>query len=110
MTKLPSKRFFVYAIRLDVKVLDVKKFRDANPLHLLSADCFYVGMTGRTPEVRFKQHKDGYKACRFARDFGLELMPKRFTHCNPNTFEEAGRFERKVAARLRRKGFAVWQK
>ena len=26
------------------------------------------------------------------------------------TFEEAGRFERRVAARLRRKGFAVWQK
>ena len=104
------KRFLVYVIRLDPAVLGRRKFRDANPDRLAESDCYYVGMTSSTPQTRFEQHKAGYKACRFARDFGLELMPPRFSHINPKTFVEATRFERKLAVRLRNRGHAIWQK
>lgn len=35
----------------------------------------YVGQTARDAEERFEQHKSGYKASRWVRDFGLELVP-----------------------------------
>lgn len=111
MAKLKPKRFWVYVIRLDPAVLESKKFRDANPKRIKGADCYYVGMTGRTPQERLEQHKLGYKSCRFVEKHGLELMPGRvFSHCNPKTYDDAAAFERKVAAKLRRKGFAVWQR
>ena len=40
----------VYVIELELKVLEHKKFRDANPAYVDGKKCFYVGMTGRTPE------------------------------------------------------------
>lgn len=104
------KRFMVYVIRLDSAALDSRKFREENPDREADLDCYYVGMTSSTPEARFAQHKANYKACSYARDFGLELMPPRFSHINPKTFLDASRFERRLARRLRKKGHAVWQK
>ena len=34
----------------------------------------YVGQTARSAEERFEQHKAGYKASRWVRDFGLHLL------------------------------------
>ena len=104
------RRFRVYVIRLDSSVLKSAKFRSENPDHVIAMDCYYVGMTAKTAEKRFAQHKAGYKACRFVTRHGLELMPERFSHVHPKTFEEAQRFERRLARRLRRKGHAVWQR
>ena len=42
--------------------------------------------------------------------FGLRLMPRMFKRLNPMTFDEACAMERRLVERLRRKGFAVWQK
>ena len=110
MAERNPKRFRVYVIKLDAAVLASTKFRNANPQRVPNADCFYVGMTSCAPQKRFEQHKADYKACRFARDYGLELMPDRFSHCNPKSYDDAARFERKLAMRLRRKGHAVWQR
>ena len=104
------KRFMVYVIKLDPTVLDHRKFLDDNPSYQSGKDCYYVGMTSSTPEERYKQHKAGYKACRFATVYGLELMPARFAQVNPRTYEDAVRHERKVAKRLKKQGYGVWQR
>lgn len=104
------KRFMVYVIALDLGVLSSKKFREDNPNYREGSPCYYVGMTSSAPEVRYEQHKSGYKACRYARDFGIELMPARFAQCNPKTYDDALRHERKVAKRLKAKGYGVWQR
>jgi hypothetical protein len=105
-----SKRFLIYVIRLSPEVLRKKKFADENPLYREGQDCFYVGMTGNLPADRFQQHLAGYKACKFVTEFGLELMPAEYGCINPRTYEDALKLERRVAKRLRREGFAVWQR
>ena len=58
----------LYVIRLDDAVLRERKFRERNPdyrprgIGLFRKPCVYVGQTWHDPEVRFQQHKDGYKA------------------------------------------------
>ena len=110
MATVSTERFMVYVIRLSLLVLQSRKFREDNPSYVDGKDCYYVGMTSCTPQTRFEQHKAGYKACRVARDFGEELMPPRFAQCNPMTYENASRHERKVAKRLKRQGHGVWQR
>ena len=43
----------------------------------------YVGQTSLDPDVRFDQHKTGYKASGAARRFGVELLPDLVEHLNP---------------------------
>jgi predicted GIY-YIG superfamily endonuclease len=99
----------VYVIRLDPKVLTSTAFRSRNPQYRDGKPCAYVGRTGRTPEERFKQHKEGYKANRFARRYGLYLMRRQFERKNPMTYEDSMLAEVALAERLRAKGWAVWQ-
>lgn len=100
----------VYVIKLDIGVLQSGKFRDDNPGYLDGSPCYYVGMTGIPPDRRFEQHRQGYKACRFAKEFGLELMPARFARCNPRTYDGALRHEKVAASRLKDQGCDVWQR
>ena len=104
-----GQRHNVYVVRLDPSVLERKKFRDANPDYVDGKPCVYVGMTGLSPEERFENHKSGHKANRFVRDFGLYLMRQKFNRLNPMTWEDACRMEERIAAKLRAKGFGVWQ-
>ncbi len=98
----------LYVIRLDPKVLEIKRFRDANPDHRADKPCVYLGSTGLTPEERFAQHKRGFKAARFAKLFGIELHRK--THnLLAVPWPEAEARERALAAKLRKSGYAVWQ-
>jgi predicted GIY-YIG superfamily endonuclease len=69
----------------------------------------YVGCTAHDPEVRLKQHLEGYKSARLARRFGLELTPRLYRRRNPMANKEADAFEKELARRLRKKGYAVWQ-
>lgn len=41
--------------------------------------------------------------------FGRYLMRKKFERYNPVPYEIACEMERRLAERLRRRGFAVWQ-
>lgn len=43
----------------------------------------YVGQTARDPDVRFDQHKAGYRASGAVRRFGMQLLPELVVHLNP---------------------------
>lgn len=101
MTKTPSNRaYYVYVIELDDALgerVDLGK-----PL-------VYVGQSCHTPAVRFKQHRDGYKASRYVKKFGKRLRPRLYERFNPmKTRAEAEAAERELARRLRKRGYTVY--
>ena len=105
----PAKTHSVYVVELDKEVLKSPKFVKANPDHDPDKACFYVGMTGLTPEERFKNHKADHWANSYVRDHGLYLRKKMFQKFNPMTREEAVKKEKELAEDLRAKGHAVHQ-
>ena len=72
---LDMKQYYVYVIELDEKVTTHKKFRLKNPNYIRGNGCVYVGQSARKPEIRFEQHKEGYKANYFAKLYGIKLLP-----------------------------------
>jgi predicted GIY-YIG superfamily endonuclease len=64
----------------------------------------YVGQTSRDPDLRFDQHKAGYKASGAARRFGVRLLPRLVEHLNPMRGWEALELEAALAEELRRAG------
>jgi predicted GIY-YIG superfamily endonuclease len=64
----------------------------------------YVGQTSRDPDVRFDQHKTGYKASRWVNRFGVRLLPDLVAHLNPLRRWEAIDLEAALAEELRRVG------
>ena len=107
--KAAQARFNVYVVRLKKTILNSKRFREANPQHDPRKPCVYVGLTGRTPEERFAQHRAGYKAARYVTQHGVTLIKRLYERYNPMTYEEAAKMEVRLAERLRRRGYAVWQ-
>jgi predicted GIY-YIG superfamily endonuclease len=69
---------------------------------------YYVGMTGLTPEERFKNHKSGVKAARVVRKYGVRLVPKLYAHLNPMPYAKAARMEEFLADSLRKRGYEVY--
>ena len=57
----------------------------------------YVGQTSRDPDLRFDQHKAGYKASGAARRFGVRLLRDLTQHLNPMRRWEAADLEAAVA-------------
>ena len=108
----------VYVIELSKKVFtENARFRNANPQFNGVLECVYVGMTGKTPAERFKQHKTGYinkkghkLSAEIVRKYGSYLRPSLYDHINlkPMNREQALLMEEKLALHLRRKGYAVW--
>jgi hypothetical protein len=102
-------KYFVYVIELDKEVINSKKFRSRNPNLNKRKKCFYVGQSAHTPEIRFSQHKQGYKSNSFAKRFGKRLMPRKYKKFNPiKTRKEAEEIEMKLTYKLRKKGHGVW--
>lgn len=111
-------RYQVYVIELSKKVFtENAKFRAANPQFNGVLECLYVGMTSKTPQERFKQHKTGYinkkghkLSANIVQQYGSYLRPSLYYHINLKamTREEALIMEAKLALDLRRKGYAVW--
>ena len=108
----------VYVVELDEAVLKQKKFCAANPNFDPYLSCLYVGMTGLDPEVRFENHKRGYKATWYVREYkangyvtkyGLHLLPEIYECYNPMSYEVAAAKEKSLAEDLRAEGYAVWQ-
>ena len=108
-SKKSKARFNVYVIELDRAVLSDRKFQKANPDYKQGRPCVYVGMTSQSPEQRFEQHKNGVKAARFAKKYGIRLKPRQYAHHNPMTYEDACEMEVEKARRLRKRGYGVWQ-
>ena len=100
----------IYVIRLDPAVLQVKRFKNANPNHTSGKPCYYVGMTSCGADERFGQHKRGYKACKLVHNYGLQLATEKFADIPLLSRKNAEAMERSHADDLRRQGYAVWQK
>jgi len=100
----------VYVIELSPAVLRNRKFagenRGCNPL----LPCYYVGMTGLSPEERFQNHKKDYKSSGVAHKYGVRLVPEIYSRFNPMSYRKAVRMEKALAEALRRRGHAVWQR
>jgi len=69
---------------------------------------YYVGMTGLTPEERFRNHKQGIKAARVVKRFGERLVPRLYAHLNPMPYSRAVAMESMLADSLRKRGFVVY--
>ena len=108
--KLPKSHHNVYVIELDPAVLEDKKFSEENPDRDPAKTCLYIGMTGRTPDERFKQHRAGFKSSKYPRRHGRQLRPELYEQHNPMTFETACAMEVELARELRSRGHAVWQR
>ena len=65
---------------------------------------FYVGETSRDPDLRFDQHKTGYKASRHVTRFGVRLLPDLVGHLNPLRRWEAKELEAALAEAFRDAG------
>jgi hypothetical protein len=64
----------------------------------------YVGETSRDPDLRFDQHKAGYKASRFVHRFGVRLLPGLVEHLIPLRRWEAVDLEAALADAFRAAG------
>ena len=109
--------YVVYVIELSKKVFtENAKFRMANPQFNGVLECLYVGMTSKTPQERFEQHRTGYRnkkghklSSNIVQKYGRYLRPSLFNHIDPmKTRAEALKMEEQVALELRRKRYAVW--
>lgn len=89
-----AARSFVYVVLLDF---------GARGLGL------YVGRTGRTPDERYQNHKAGYKSSKWARRYGVGLLPALYRHLNPLDSSSADRVEVELASALRTTGLTVHQ-
>jgi ribosome-binding factor A len=97
----------VYVVLLDPAVGKLRKVKLLNPTRDAKKPCVYVGMTGLTPEERFKNHKRGIKASLLAKRYGLRLLPEFYAHLNPMPYEAAAQMERDLTEDLRRAGYTV---
>jgi hypothetical protein len=100
----------LYVVDLNPRVFDWdRRFFEAN-LHWIPGNpCVYVGMTGLTPEERFRAHQCGEHAARLVQKYGRRLLPELYQHFNPMPYELAQQMEPGLARQLRADGFAVWQ-
>lgn len=114
--KSQSGKYCVYIVELSRKVFtENARFRNANPQYNGVLECLYVGMTGKSPEERFQQHKTGFRnkkghklSSAIVQKYGMYLRPSLYRHLKKMTREEALKMEEHMALELRRKRYAVW--
>ena len=97
----------VYVILLSDQALKESSILRLNPKRKPTKPCVYVGMTGLPVDHRFENHKNGYKAARLVRKYGIRLMPELYEHLNPMPFEGAAQMEKDLAEDLRNEGYTV---
>ena len=101
--------YYCYVIELDPSISKNKIFRFQNPNYINGKGCFYIGQSFRKPEIRFEQHKEGDKANKYAKKFGLKLRPDLYDRYNPiPTRKDALDIERMLSLKLRASGIGVW--
>jgi hypothetical protein len=104
-----KRTYNVYVIELSRDVLVHNRFVDANPYMRADKPCVYVGSTYLTPEERYQQHLDGYKANRYAHEYAIQLRPRLYKNLQGfKTREQAEAAEARRAESLRKRGYAVW--
>ena len=102
-----AQHHHVYVVLLEPAVAKLRKTLANNPGRDPAKPCVYVGMSGLTPDERFANHKNGIKAARLVKRYGVRLLPELYEHLNPMPFEAAARMEADLAEDLRREGYTV---
>jgi hypothetical protein len=97
----------VYVVLLSARAFKESSILRQNPKRDPAKPCVYVGMTGLPVDHRFENHKNGYKAARLVRKYGVRLMPELYAHLNPMPFEAAAQMEKDLAEDLRNEGYSV---
>jgi hypothetical protein len=105
-----------YVIELSRRVFtENARYREANQQFKGVLECLYVGMTSKTPQERFEQHKTGYRnkkghnlSSALVQKYGLYLRGSLYNHLGQMTKAEALKMESQLALELRRKRYAVW--
>ena len=93
---MPSPlHYSVYVIELSKDVLYEAKFKKCNPNYITGKPCVYVGMTGLDPDVRLDKHKR-IQSNRYAKQYGLGLLPDLYEGFNPLTYDEAIELEMRL--------------
>lgn len=113
---MSRKIYSVYVIELSKRVFsEHAKFRAANPQFNGVLECLYVGMTSKTPEQRFEQHRTGYinkkghnLSASIVKKYGMYLRPSLYNHLELMTKKEALAMEESLSLELRRQRYAVW--
>ena len=98
---------YVYVVLLDPQAAKDRRLLALNPGRDPAKPCVYVGMTGLSPEERFRNHKSGIKAARMVERYGIKLLPELYECLNPMPYEAAAQMERDLAEDLRAQGFTV---
>ena len=103
--------YTVYVIELSPDVLTLGRFAEANPNYTYSParPPVYVGHSVRTPKERLEQHRFGKKASRYTRGNVIRLRMDLARQLVYSTRAQAELMEKRHAAHLRARGFAVWQ-
>jgi hypothetical protein len=100
----------LYVVELNPKVFDSeRRFFEANLHWIPGKPCVYVGVTGLTPEERFRAHLRGEHSAWFVRKYGRRSLPELYEHFNPLPYELAQQMEPELARQLRADGLAIWQ-
>ena len=103
-------RYRIYVVLLDIGVTEKKRFTKANPNYQIGKPCYYVGMTGKTPDERLAQHKIGQKACSYVTNYGIRLELEKFESIPLLNHADAMVMEVSHAELLRSQGYGIWQK
>lgn len=109
--------YCIYIIELSKNAFrENRRFREANPQYNGVSECLYVGMTSKTPEKRWEQHrkisksKKGHAlASSIVSNYGLYLRPSLYRDIpTVRSKKEALKVEAEVTRLLRRQRYAVW--
>jgi predicted GIY-YIG superfamily endonuclease len=103
-------KYRIYVVLLESGVAEKKRFIKANPNYQIGKPCYYVGMTGKTPDERLAQHKSGHKACSYVTNYGIRLELEKFESIPLLNHADAVAMEVSHAELLRSQGYGVWQK
>lgn len=98
----------VYVIKLDPTVMNKRRFSGENPQYVQGKPCVYVGMTVRSPQERYGQHKADERSNKYVRAYGERILAEECV--SGLTYSEAQKEEVRVAETLRQRGWAAWQK
>jgi len=89
----------VYVIELRHDVFNERRFLEKNLGYIPGAKpCVYVGMTGLTPEERFRRHIAGIQAAYYAERYGVRLCAALYERLNPLPYDLAKEMEPELAA------------
>jgi len=116
--------YSVYVIRLYSSYCEEAKAKRENPNYTQGKPCVYVGSTSLSPEERYKTHLNKGISLKTGKQIGGKkkavkkykfmykkngLRPKQYNKYNPiKNREEAEKIEKKLAEKLRKKGYCVW--